>query len=253
MLRAIFFAIAFLPFFCGAQPYTPSRIFAHNDYARSNPFHEAYSLGVGYIESDVFLKDNKLMVAHYEHEIAEGRTLEELYLKPLLAKIKANKGFAYPDTKAHLTLMIDLKTAGTPTLKAIVRELARYRPLTTCPTLQIMISGSVPPPDTWKDFPAYIYFDGRPGTGYTPEQLDRIAMISTGFRQHFQWDGRSPLEESERIKMLQMVYDAHWVTGKPFRFWATPDFPEAWKVLMELNMDVIVTDDVKGLAEAMGR
>src|SRR5690349_3094875 len=66
-----------------AQHYTSASIFAHNDYVRSNPFHTAYNLRVGYIEADVFLVDNALLVAHTRLEINPDKTLERLYLEPL--------------------------------------------------------------------------------------------------------------------------------------------------------------------------
>jgi len=231
-----------------AQHYTSAHVFAHNDYAQKNPFHTAYALGVGYIEADVFLKDGALMVAHEPKEIEESRTLAKLYLDPMLKNVKKNKGFAYRDSRQKLTIMIDLKTEGISTLNEIVRQLKKYPQLISCPTLQFMISGNVPDPGLWQDYPDFIYFDGRPSIAYTREQLNRISMISTGFRQYSGWDGISELRSDDRDAMLKLVEDAHR-KGKIFRFWATPDIPEAWKVLMELNMDVIVTDRVEDLID----
>src|SRR5687767_9933128 len=91
-----------------AQHYTPSQVFAHNDYVRPKPFYTAYDLGVGYIEADVFLQDGDLLVAHHRNEIVPGRTLEKLYLQPLLEKIQKH-GSVYDDAGRTLTLMIDLK------------------------------------------------------------------------------------------------------------------------------------------------
>ena len=231
-----------------AQKYTPSRVFAHNDYVRDKPFYTAYELGVGYIEADVFLQGGDLMVAHHRNEIVAGKDLEVLYLKPLSEKIQQFDGSVYENPKLQLTLMIDLKTEGITTLNAIVEKLAKYPHLTACDNLKIMISGSVPDPKKWTQYPDYIYFDGRPGIPYTPDQLQRIAMISTGFKGHAKWDGRGKISDQERKKISALVDDAH-AKGKKFRFWATPDFAEAWKELMRLNMDVIVTDDVTALAE----
>src|SRR5690606_24836136 len=148
------------------------RIFAHNDYARAVPFHTAYDLGVGYIEADVFLyENNSLAVAHEEHEIAEGRTLERLYLDPLSEKVRQHKGSVYADPTRSLTLMIDLKTEGVSTLDAIVKVLNQYPQLLSCGTLHFMISGSVPDPARWEAYPDFITFDGRPGIGYSDAQL----------------------------------------------------------------------------------
>lgn len=231
-----------------AQTYTSAEVFAHNDYVRARPFYTAYNLGVGYIEADVFLQDGELMVAHHKHEIASGRDLETLYLKPLSGEISRNGGSAYKNQESDLTLMIDLKTEGVSTLSALVKLVNGFPALTSCRTLQILVSGNVPDPDTWKDYPSFIYFDGRPAISYNDWQLKRIGLISTGFGSHSKWDGRSKLTDADRKKIVELVTAAHQ-HGKKFRFWATPDFPEAWKELMALKMDVIVTDDVVGLVK----
>jgi alkaline phosphatase len=239
-------AFSFLSF-AEAQTYTSSRIFAHNDYAQSAPFYTAYDMHVGFIEADVFLVDSELLVAHHKHEIQKEKTLALLYLKPLLDAVKRNNGFVYQDPAQTLTLMIDLKTEGVPTLRALTDHLEKYPELLSCTTLQFMISGNVPDPLQWTDYPPYIYFDGRPGIHYTNEQLKRVSMISTNFRDHAKWNGNGKLADEEEKKLRILMDDAH-SRGKKMRFWATPDFEAAWKELMRLKVDVIVTDNVTALA-----
>jgi alkaline phosphatase len=229
-----------------AQHYTSSSIFAHNDYARPVPFHTAYNLRVGYIEADVFLKEDDLLVAHAEDEIEEERTLRALYLEPLLEQIVKNDGFVYPDHDMRLTLMVDLKTEGIATLSKLVEILSSYPKLLQSSTLNFLISGNVPSPREWKNYPSYIYFDGRPGIRYSPEELQRISMISTSFRQHVEWDGTGTVPSTGQQKIVALMKQAH-SSGKKFRFWATPDTENAWQELMRLNMDVIVTDNPAGL------
>ena len=230
------------------QVFTTAQVFAHNDYAGDKPFHTAYDLQVGYIEVDVFLIDTDLMVAHERDEIRSGRTLEGLYLRPLNEHVVRNGGFAYEDRQRALTLMIDLKTSGVTTLNQVVACLKKYPDLISSKTLQIMISGNVPDPKLWKNFPSFIHFDGRPGIEYTPDQLERISMISTNFRSHVQWNGEGELPSEARAKMSRLINTAH-SHGKKFRFWATPDFPNAWQELMRAKVDVIVTDKVPALVE----
>lgn len=215
-----------------------SKVFAHNDYAGPIPFFKAYELRVGYIEADVFLKDGHLLVAHEVDEIDASKTLERLYLQPLnkVLNDSSNAG-----NRHEFTLMIDLKTEGVTTLDALVRLLKKYPELTESNTLSFMISGNVPDPALWGNYPAYIFFDGRPGIDYSPEQWERIAMISTNFRSHVQWDGRGELPSPARQRINTLVDAAH-EHGKKFRFWATPDHDNAWRVLLDADMDVIVTD-----------
>jgi alkaline phosphatase len=231
-----------------AQDYTSASIFAHNDYVQSNPFHDAYNLRVGYIEADVFLHDGELVVAHTRLEIKKGKTVDVLYLKPLSERIRANSGSAYPASGQMLALMIDLKTEGVSTLNKLVENLRQFPALLSCQTLQIMISGSVPDPELWKNYPDFIHFDGRPFVDYTDDQLSRVSMISTSFRDHSKWNGKGPMPQKDKEKIESLIQAVH-AKGKPVRFWATPDFPEAWQALMNLKMDVIVSDNVKGLAE----
>jgi alkaline phosphatase len=244
----IFCAIALVFFFRGAcsQAYNSSSIFAHNDYVRPQPFYTAFNLKVGYIEADVYLVGNSLLVAHQRNEIRQDKTLEALYLDPLLQQVKKNGGSAYPGG-GDLTLMVDLKTEGEPTLTKLVQLLQRYPELLSCPTLHFMVSGNVPSPARWEDYPEFITFDGRPGIAYSTEQLKRVAMISTSFRDHAKWDGRHDISADELEKIQSLMAQVH-AKGKKMRFWATPDFPAAWQTQMRLNFDVIVTDDVTGLA-----
>jgi alkaline phosphatase len=144
--------------------------------------------------------------------------------------------------------MIDLKTEGVSTLNALVSILKTYPELTGCSTLQIMISGNVPDPQLWNDYPSFIFFDGRPNIEYSADQLKRVSMISTSFRDHSSWNGHGNLPETDQGKIRSLIEASH-NKGKPMRFWATPDFEEAWMEMMKLNFDVIVTDNVKGLSD----
>ncbi|MEX2230864.1 MAG: phosphatidylinositol-specific phospholipase C/glycerophosphodiester phosphodiesterase family protein [Cyclobacteriaceae bacterium] len=233
---------------CSNGQYTPASVFAHNDYVRPIPFYAAYDLQVGFIEADVFLIDGEILVAHHIREIDKEKTLEALYLKPLLKVINKNRGSVYDDPRRTLTLMVDLKTEGVATLEAVVSQLEKYTELLSCPSLRFMISGNVPDPDRWPEYPSYITFDGRPGIAYTPDQLKRVSMISTSFSQHSKWNGKDKIPDDELKKIGKLMEEVH-AKGKQIRFWATPDFDIAWKELMRLKMDVIVTDDVVGLTE----
>jgi alkaline phosphatase len=237
--------------FCAySQKYNSTRIFAHNDYVQQNPFYNAYRLQVGYIEADVFLSEGKLLVAHTASEINVAKTLEKLYLEPLLSETLKNNGYAYADKDKRLTLMIDMKTEGTSTLTQIVNSIKQFPKLLSCRNLSFMISGNVPPPDTWKNYPGLIHFDGRPGVEYNIDQLKRVAMISTNFKAVSDWDGNGKLSEIQKQKIKAVMDEGHG-KGKPVRFWATPDFEKAWRELMTLDVDVIVSDNINALAKTL--
>lgn len=248
MIRFIlFFSFSLLSFYGVCQQPGSSIIFAHNDYEKLVPLATAYDAQVGFIEADVFLQDNDLLVGHEIKQIQKDKTLEALYLKPLDKLIEKNGGFAYADKEQSLTLMIDLKTEGIATLNTLVTRLKKYPRLTACKTLMITVSGNMPIPALWKNFPNFIHFDGRPGITYTPDQQKRIRLISASFLSFSKWNGKDKLTQRDKEKLVAAIEAAHAI-NKPFRFWATPDFPESWSKLIELGADIINTDDVAGLA-----
>ncbi|MAP53239.1 MAG: hypothetical protein CMO48_06885, partial [Verrucomicrobiales bacterium] len=87
---------------------------AHNDYYHKRPLLDALSHGFCSVEADVFLKNGKLLVGHFQFELREKRSLESLYLEPLAKRVKANGGSVHK-TKAPFHLMIDFKTDGPKT------------------------------------------------------------------------------------------------------------------------------------------
>lgn len=249
MIRFHFILVLLFGLFSArGQVITTASVFAHNDYDQPVAFFVAYASQVGYIEADVFLEGNELMVAHHHHEIKKGRTLDELYLKPLAKKLELNSGHAYTQTDAMLTLMIDLKTDGVATLNTLVKKLKQYPKLISCPSLQITVSGNVPDVSLWKNFPAFIHFDGRPGVNYSKEQLDRISLISTSFGDYSQWNGKGVLTKGDREKIETQISNVHKL-GKKFRFWGAPDFTNGWLTLIKLKVDIVGSDHITGLVK----
>jgi len=231
--------------FAQAQEYSSSNIHSHNDYAGKLPFYEAYSNEAGVIEADVFLVNNELFVAHTSKEITPQNTLKSQYLDPLAVKFKSLGGKAYPSNKT-LILMIDIKTEADATLKLITQQLRTYPDLISNKNLKIVISGNRPSPANWKDYPEFIYFDGRLNENYTLEQLSRVEMISEDLKEITVWNGKGVLTQtdSEKIQaIIKKVHDQH----KKIRFWATQDNVNTWMTLMNLKVDFIGTDNVSEL------
>jgi alkaline phosphatase len=226
--------------------YGTTSVFSHNDYVQPIPFYNAYFNEVGFIEADVFLVDDRLLVAHTFQEIDKKNTLDSLYLIPLQRKILTNSGYAYPNRQKSLTLMIDLKTEGTRTLRSLVKTLNRYQGLINAKNLEVVVSGNVPDSSQWDEFPSFIHFDGRPGKDYTAQQLTRISLISTAFTDYSRWNGKGLIPKAETEKILALKNETKLV-GKKLRFWATPDFTNSWIQLMKLKIDVIGTDRVSEL------
>lgn len=222
-------------------------VLSHNDYAQIRPFTNAYNNRVGFIEADVYLRHDSLLVAHEPDEIVSEKTLENLYLDSLAERIKANGGTVYPDANQSLVLMIDLKTEGEQTIPVLIQVLISYPNLIAFKSkLKIVLSGSVPSPAAWNQYPDYLWFDGRPTMTYTSEALKRVAYISTNFKNYSQWDGIGIISKAEDEKILSLISQVHAI-DKPLRFWASPDTKKAWAYLLKRKVDILGTDNVSEL------
>ncbi|ULQ53786.1 alkaline phosphatase family protein [Flavihumibacter fluvii] len=233
--------------FTQTQPAFVVNAHSHNDYEQLHPFESAYNEQFGSIEADVFLKDGQLLVAHEWNELNKNRTLKSLYLDKLSRKIAEHKGSVYADPKKSLQLLIDIKSASGPTLDTLVSLLRSYPAVINNPTIRIVISGNKPDEHLYSTYPSFILFDGRLGGEYSPQALDKIALLSDDFSQYSSWDGKGILPYADSLKIASLVGKAHGFK-KPVRFWASPDSPNSWNQLIRLGVDYINTDRIGELS-----
>lgn len=226
------------------------QIFAHNDYAKTRPFVDAYEQRADFIEADVWLQDGKLVVSH-EKPTRQLPTLDSLYLQPIARLFQQYKDRPSSDRDYTFSLVIDIKENPAeviPKLLAMLQaNLVCFNRMANAKAVQVIISGSRPRIDTFLDYPL-LQFDGRPSEVYDQETLQRVAMISDNFQSYSRWDGLGDLSSEDRDKLKRVVKRAH-SDNKPFRFWAAPDTPNSWKQLRKLGVDIINTDKV---SEAVG-
>ncbi|HVK47603.1 MAG TPA: alkaline phosphatase [Pseudobacter sp.] len=254
-MRRILYLLLLAGFSANAQPvsYSTANAHSHNDYGQPIPFFDAYHQQFGSMEADVFLQDEELYVAHTAAEMkADKRTLDSLYLKPLSDLIKKNNGNVWADPARRLQLMIDLKTAGVPTLQTLIRKLQLYPAIITCKNLRIVISGNRPDPAQYADYPDFIWFDGNIGAQYSALALSRIAMLSAPLQQFTKWNGKGRIPEKEMKPLIEAIEGAH-ALQKPVRFWGSPDNINTWYTMMRLKVDYINTDHIQPLAEFINK
>jgi len=235
-----------------AQNLKPNSGHSHNDYKQNIPFLQAYHAGAGSIEADVFLLNGKLYVAHERKEIAEDRTLADLYLKPLAALYRKNGDRSYADTSYKLQLVVDIKEDHQHVIPQLLKELEPYKAMFNYTAnkraVRLVLSGDMPSPANFKNYPDFIYYDGRPKINYTADQLKQVAMISDALSSYTQWNGKGTPTSPDSLKLKTLINAAH-AQNKPFRFWATQDSPNTWIQLEKLGVDWVNTDHPQQLRE----
>lgn len=118
----------------------PLQCHSHNDYWRRVPLYEALLYGCASVEADIWLteerNDSELYVGHSFASLETGRTLNSLYIHPLLGlldamnlnstKIEPKGVFAtYPSQS--LVLLVDIKNKPTLAFEALTAHLEPLR------------------------------------------------------------------------------------------------------------------------------
>jgi hypothetical protein len=238
----------------GTDDVTPlPQAHAHNDYEHKRPLADALAHGFSSVEADIYLRGGELLVAHDAVDLRPERTLEALYLQPLAQRVKADGGRVYKNGP-KFWLLIDLKSDGEPTYKALDAVLAKYRDMLSTTVegkheeraVTVVISGNRPIKFITEQTTRYAGIDGRLTDldSDVPEHL--MPMISDNWMLRFKWRGQGAMPADERARLRSIVEKAH-ERGRIVRFWATPEEPALWRELRDAKVDLINTDKLAEL------
>lgn len=264
----------------------PIACHSHNDEERHVPLYDALNVGCTSVEADVWLQGDDLLVGHSKDSLKPSRTLQSLYLDPLLSILahqnpalnltasRANdsaplSGIYTFSPSTSLTLLVDLKTSSADTLPVLTQQLSalRSRGLLTRFDGSRVLEGPVTIVGTGNtDFRALvsnttyrdIFFDApldqlwgedAPGnaTLYTANN-SYYASVSFAASIGGTWLGG--LAPRQLYKIRGQIKGAH-ERGLKVRYWDTPGWPKGlrnhiWDVLWREGADVLNVDDLVG-------
>jgi hypothetical protein len=228
---------------------------SHNDYWRERPLLDALDRGFTSVEADIFLVDGRLLVGHDRDELQAGKSLESLYLDPLLRRVRENGGRVFP-TSPRFLLLIDIKSEARATYRRLNKVLSKYAEMFTSiehrklheRAVSVVVSGNRPPlQEVATEEIRYAGLDGRISDLDSDHPAHLLPMISDNWTSQFRWDGRGLIPDAERAKLHAIVEKAHGA-GRVVRFWATPERESLWRELRSAGVDLINTDQLDRLA-----
>ena len=262
MARAVWMVFAVLMAACRAVPNPAQdpalRLHGHNDYLQPVPLHTALGLGLGSVEADIFLEGGELRVGHERWQLRPGRTLAAMYLIPLQEFAGKNGGRVRADGQPFV-LLVDIKTEGARVyaqLRSELAELARHPGLLTRfvdgrmepGAITVILSGDRPRALVVADHDRWCALDGRLADLASNPPVALVPWISDSWSRIGDWDGKDDLLPAERERLAAAVQKAH-EQGREVRFWGAPDRAEAWRVLWDLGVDRIGTDQPKAAVQ----
>lgn len=241
----------------------PKDIHSHNDYWRDVPFYSALAVGATSIEVDVWLYNDTLYVGHDQLALTEERTLESLYLNPILDTLnRQNPESTFPalsikhgvfDTRVTQTLylFVDIKTDGPSTWPAVVRALeplrqAGYLTRFSSPNnvsqgaITVIGTGSTPLAQIQGQAQRDVFFDA-PLAALNSTAANITASVSpiasASFSRNFgtvrvaslsgsdaEGEGQGPLNATQLATLRSHIKTAH-DKGIKARYWDLPGWP----------------------------
>lgn len=225
--------------------------YAHNDYWHKRPLYDALDNGFTNIEADIYLRDNKLIVAHVLPRLRMQKTLDSLYMKPLAEYVSGtNKQYGCPD--CPILLMIDIKSEANRTYKALRKLLLQYQYILSAfedgklrqGKVTIVITGNKPLKLLRLEKIRFAFID-EDLRSVKQDTIDQnfYQTASCRYSELVNWRGEGPMPLPEHDKLCAYVAAAHKF-GKKVRLWASPEKKEVWQQLLDCGVDFINTDQL---------
>ncbi|KAJ5145836.1 uncharacterized protein N7515_000400 [Penicillium bovifimosum] len=259
----------------------PIPVHSHNDYWRKEPFYTGLSHGCTSTEADVWLYNGTLYVGHDQSALTKSRTLESLYINPILdvlARQNPESPFVTSPTKngvwdtvpeQTLYFFIDVKTSGPETFKAVIAALEPLRekgylttvkdgkitngPVTIIGTGETPLDMVAPVKD--RDY----FFDAPLANLNDPEYANITGVVSPVASTDFQEAvgkitvDTDPILKDEQLKKLREQIAVANERGIGARYWNTPYYPIrtrnlVWRTLLREGVILLNADDLDAVA-----
>lgn len=248
------FFILLTSHFLPAQECCLKNAHAHNDYKHKHPLSDALKNKFNSFEADVFLINSKLIVSHIHPFFKKQKTLENLYLKPILDSCSKHNGHVYKDCEESIILLVDIKSDADKTYLELKKIFEKYNSILSkyengkvkIGAVTIILSGNKPYEVLQKDSIRYAFIDQSLLSLEKP--MDRLicAMASTKYSNIFTWKGKGKIPKNEKENLISLVKQAHQ-QGKIVRLWASPENKNVWNELLNCGVDLINTDKLEDL------
>ncbi|KAF2646724.1 hypothetical protein P280DRAFT_464910 [Massarina eburnea CBS 473.64] len=255
----------------------PKPFHSHNDYWRDVPFYSGLSYGAMSTEADVWLINGTLYVGHETSALTQSRTLDSLYLTPILSTLhRQNPVTEFAPTATHngvfdtdsaqtLYFFIDLKTSGPETWAAVLSALEPLRTggwlssydgtTFTSRAVTVIGTGNTPLGLVQAAVPRDAFYDAPlPLLGSTFDNItsNDSPIASTDFAAAF-GEVRSKEFNSTQLDLLRSQIKAAHDKGIKVRYWNQPSYPigtrnAVWRTLWDAGADFLNADDLAGIA-----
>jgi len=230
--------------------------YAHNDYWHKRPLLDALDNGFTHVEADVYLRHSRLVVSHNPPLFRRKPTIEELYLQPLLRRfdLARTEGPSALDT---IVLMVDVKSRGRKTIRALDKLLQHYKPVLSSyengkvniRNLTVVVTGHRALNQLESEKVRFLFVDADlKNVNYQQNPTDLYMTASCKYSSLLRWKGKGRIPFSQQSHLMALINKAH-ALGAKVRLWNSPDNKSVWDFLIGCGVDLINTDKLIALRQ----
>lgn len=245
------------------------------------PLYDALNAGCTSLEADVWLQDDDLFIGHEQDSLDPLRTLQSLYLDPLLSILGDRnpnldlagestdhqeedlQGIYQTDPSVSLTLLIDLKTDSAPTLPILIEQLSSLHAhnLLTCFDGTRIVHGPITVVASGTTDFETILINTKGRIVFFDAPLDHLGdedspSSAEGYNKNNSFYASASFAESigrpslfgdlsnEQVDTIKAQIEGAHRKGLKARYWDTPGERRIWDVLWKEKVDVLNVDDL---------
>lgn len=232
---------------------------AHNDYWHAKPLFQSLENGFMSVEADCYLINGRLLVAHEKVFTKKRRTLQKLYLEPLMKLAKENnfksiyksgeqEFILYIDIKADCEIFIPFLDSVLKKYDAMLTKFADGKKITGA--VRVLVDHCGNNSYVLNSNPRYISLSGNMGDADKKSGNEIMPRISFSYNSLLQWNGKGEMSEAEKEKLKDFLKKAH-ANDYTVRIWAAGNKKKVWKELVAAGVDWINVDRLQKFRKFM--
>ena len=243
---------------CSAQT-VHTNAHAHNDYWHARPLFQSLNNGFMSVEADCHLINGLMLVAHEKVFTKKKRTLQKLYLEPLMQRAKENNFKSiYKSGEQEFVLYIDIKADCENFIPHLDSVLKNYDTMLTkfvdgkkiTGAVRVLVNHCGDNHYLLKSIPRYLSISGNLSDTDNKSGTDILPRISFSFNNLLQWNGRGEMPETEKEILKAYIQKAH-NNDFEVRIWAAGNKKKVWKELVAAGVDWINVDRLRKFRKFM--
>ena len=226
-----------------AQSMHIDKAISKDDYKRKQPLIEALNTGLAGVSIKIKVgKDGSLKCGN--------KDFEDLYLKPLQARISENNGWVYAGRPDEFYLIVEVDGDSLLALKGLQKIIENNNIILSSITdgkrqkrpIKLVLSGDIPRTQMLNESNRFYTLCESIQKIDTRFDGNSISISAMNFDKLFNWDGTQNMPNMQYHTFISYLKNAR-KAGRSTLITDIPDNPNAWGIMLEAGADFLEIED----------